>query len=194
MSAWIREKPLAFPQDFVYTGGTLWEKVGESGAPEVTGVLSLMDKVELMFLGQYHHNLDDKGRLTIPARFRDLLAAEGAYVLQGFDHNLMVLTASTFEAISRRVNRMSITDPTARLLKRLIFSTANFVEVDRAGRFLLPQFLRQSAALDSEVVIVGAGDFFEIWSPEIWEEQIMQLQDVELNAQRFISLELASDL
>jgi MraZ protein len=179
--------------NIVYTLGTLWEKVGESGAPDVAGVLSLMDKVELMFLGQYHHNLDDKGRLTIPARFRDLLAAEGAYVLQGFDHNLMVLTASTFEAISRRVNRMSITDPTARLLKRLIFSTANFVEVDRAGRILLPQFLRQGAALDSEVVIVGAGDFFEIWSPEILENQIVQLQDVETNAQRFISLELASD-
>jgi len=177
--------------DFVYTlgtSGTKWEKVER----RCSGVLSLICRVELMFLGQYQHNLDDKGRLTIPARYRDLLAADGAYVLQGFDNNLMVLTAPTFEAISRRVNQMSLTDPTARLLKRLIFSTADRVEVDRAGRILLPQFLRQAAQLNGDVIIVGAGDFFEIWSPEIWAKQVEQLQDVEANAQRFMSLELSS--
>jgi MraZ protein len=146
-----------------------------------------------MFLGQFHHNLDEKGRLTIPARFRDMLAAEGAYVLQGFDHNLIVLPALTFEAISRRLSKMNLTDPTARLLKRLVFSTADRVEVDRAGRILLPQFLRQAASLDSDVVIVGAGDYFEIWSSEEWAGQVAQLQDVESNAQRFITLELSSE-
>lgn len=145
-----------------------------------------------MFLGQFHHNLDDKGRLTIPARFRELLDLEGAYVVKGFDNNLMVLTEPIFEAIGRRVNQMSLTDPVARLLKRMIFSTAQRVELDRAGRILLPQFLRESASIEGDIVIVGAGDFFELWSPEAWEKQTTQLQDVETNAQRFLSLELTS--
>jgi MraZ protein len=145
-----------------------------------------------MFLGQYHHNLDDKGRLTIPSRFRDLLIAEGAFVMQGFDQNLMVLTSSTFEAISRRVNGMSMTDPTARLLRRLIFSTADRTEIDKAGRILLPQFLRQAAGLDGEAVIVGVGEYFEIWSPANWNTQMDQLQDVQANAQRFVALDLTS--
>ena len=145
-----------------------------------------------MFLGRYRHNIDEKGRLTIPARFRDVLAAEGAFVLQGFDNNLMVLTQPAFEAISRRVTQMSLTDPSARLLKRLIFSTADRVEVDRAGRILIPQFLRLSAGLDGDAFVVGVGDYFEIWSPDHWSVQTDQLQDAESNAQRFMSLELSS--
>jgi MraZ protein len=183
---------LAFHTHFVYTCGCKWEKVEDCGAPELAGVLSLKDRVERMFLGRYRHNLDEKGRLIIPVRFRDVLNTEGAFVLQGFDHNLMVLTQPVFEAISRRVNQMSLTDPSARLLKRLIFSTADRVEVDRAGRILIPQFLRQAAGLSSDAYIVGAGDYFEIWAPDQWTRQTDQLQDVESNAQRFLSLELSS--
>jgi len=109
-----------------------------------------------MFLGQYQHNIDEKGRLTIPARFRDQLA-DGAYIIRGFDRNLMVLTPAYFETLYDRVNHMNLTDPTARLLKRLIFSGADRVEVDKAGRILLPQFLRQSASLNGDVVVVGVG-------------------------------------
>lgn len=145
-----------------------------------------------MFLGQFRHNIDEKGRLTVPARFRDLLAAEGAYVMQGFDQNLMVLTSSAFEAISRRVNSMSMTDPTARLLRRLIFSSADRVDIDRAGRILLPQFLRQAAGLNGDATVVGVGEYFEIWTPERWEAQLTQLQDAESNAQRFVALELTT--
>ena len=146
-----------------------------------------------MFLGQFRHNLDSKGRLTIPARFRDLLVPQGAYVMQGFDRNLMVLPTSTFESISHRVNGMSMTDPRTRLLRRLIFSTANYVEVDRAGRVLLPQFLRDVAELESGVIVVGNGDYFEIWSPELWEAQVEELQDAQINADRFEGLILTSE-
>ncbi|MEJ2263664.1 MAG: division/cell wall cluster transcriptional repressor MraZ [Anaerolineales bacterium] len=144
-----------------------------------------------MFLGQYQHNIDSKGRLTIPARFRELLVAEGAYVTQGFDNNLMVLTVTTFTQIYQRVNRMSMTDPMARLLKRLIFSNADRVDVDKVGRILIPQFLRDAVELDGEAVIVGVGDYFEIWSTNIWQDQITQLKDVEANAQRFMALDLS---
>jgi MraZ protein len=143
-----------------------------------------------MFLGQYEHTIDEKGRLTVPSRFRELLQ-DGAYITQGFDQNLVVLTAATFDHISSRVNRMSMTDPTARQLKRLIFSHADRLEVDRVGRILIPQFLRASAQLDGAAIMVGVGDYFEIWSPERWQEQNTLLQDGEANAQRFAALDLS---
>ncbi|HSO26903.1 MAG TPA: division/cell wall cluster transcriptional repressor MraZ [Anaerolineales bacterium] len=145
-----------------------------------------------MFLGQYYHNLDGKGRLTIPARFRELLGEDAAYIMQGFDNNLMVLPTAAFEALTHRTNQTNLTDPAARLLRRLIFSTANHVEVDRAGRILVPQFLRQNSNLDSEAVVVGVGDYFEIWAPDRWSQQVDQLQDVEANAQRFLALDLSA--
>ncbi len=138
-----------------------------------------------MFLGQFQHALDNKGRLTIPSRFRELLLAEGAYVIQGMDRNLMVLTVPEFERISQRVAGMTVTDPDARLLKRLIFSTASRVEVDKTGRILIPEFLRVYAGLEAEAYVVGVGEYFEIWSPPSWAEQMTKLQDVEANAQRF---------
>lgn len=144
-----------------------------------------------MFLGQYWHNLDNKGRLTIPARYRDLLE-DGAYITQGFDHNLMIWKTSAFELISQRVNQMSITDPVARLLRRLIFSSGEHVEIDKAGRILIPKYLRQAAELGDETVIVGVGDYFEVWSPSLWSEQLNQLGDSEANAQRFAAFDLFS--
>jgi MraZ protein len=145
-----------------------------------------------MFFGQFYHNIDDKGRLTIPARFRELLAAEGAYIMRGFDQNLMVLPAATFEWISHRVNQMSLTDPEARLLRRLVFATASQIEFDKTGRILLPQFLRQSTLQDNSAVVVGAGKFFEIWSPDHWSGQDEQLQDESI-AHRFADLMLTSE-
>ncbi len=143
-----------------------------------------------MFLGRYHHTLDKKGRLTIPARFRDALEG-GAYLVQGFDRNLMVLTPPVFERIYRRVNALSMTDPVARQLKRLIFSAASPVEVDRAGRILIPPYLREAIALEGEAVVVGVGDYFEIWPATAWEEQMAVLQDAEANAQRFAALDIS---
>ncbi len=144
-----------------------------------------------MFLGQYQHSLDDKGRLTIPARFRDLLD-KGAYVTQGFDRNLMVMTGAYFQQVYDRVSAMNLTDPSTRLLRRLIFSTAYPVEVDRSGRILLPQSLRQYISLNGDAVIVGQGEYFEVWSPPIWSEQLSQMQDADANTQRFSALDLST--
>ncbi len=120
-----------------------------------------------MFLGQYRHNIDTKGRLTIPARYRELLE-EGAYITQGFDQNLMVLTAPNFETLTYSVNQMSITDPTARELKRLLFSTADRADLDKNGRILVPQFLREQTGVDGEATLVGVGDYFEICPVAAW--------------------------
>lgn len=142
-----------------------------------------------MFLGRYEHTIDEKGRLIIPVRYRDLLE-NGAYLTQGFDRNLMVLDAPSFEKIYEHVNQMSMTDPVVRQLRRFIFSSAERVDIDRAGRMLLPQFLREVAMLESTAIIVGVGDYFEIWSPQHWTQQNDILQDADANMQRFAALDL----
>jgi MraZ protein len=144
-----------------------------------------------MFLGQYEHTIDDKGRLTIPARYRDLLP-DGAYITQGFDANLIVLPPALYEQLSKRISNLSLTEPSARLLRRLMFSSAEKVDVDKSGRILIPQFLRQNANLDSAAMVVGSGDFFEIWSPAEWAGQSAKLKDADANAERFAGLDLSA--
>jgi MraZ protein len=143
-----------------------------------------------MFLGQYQHNLDEKGRLMIPARYRELLAA-GAFIMQGFDRCLMVMTDAHFKEVYERINVMNMADPNARLLRRLILSTAYPVEIDKVGRILVPANLRQFNGLDGEAIVAGQGEYFEVWNPAEWNEQIDQLQDIEMNNQRFATLDLS---
>ena len=144
-----------------------------------------------MFLGQYQHSIDDKGRLMVPARFRELLEG-GAYLTQGFDRCLMVMTEAHFQQVAERITSMSLTDPTARLLRRLIFSTAYQVEVDKVGRILVNGNLRQFAGLESNVIVAGQGEYFEVWAPAEWDKQIALLNDAEANNQRFATLDLSS--
>ena len=143
-----------------------------------------------MFLGQYQHNLDEKGRLMIPARYRELLTA-GAFIMQGFDRCLMVMTDVHFKEIYERISAMNMADPNARLLRRLILSTAYTIEIDKVGRILVPQVLREVNALDGEAIVAGQGEYFEVWNPVEWNEQINQLQDIEMNNQRFATLDLS---
>jgi MraZ protein len=143
-----------------------------------------------MFLGQFQHNLDEKGRLMIPARYRELLAA-GAFITQGFDRCLMVMTDTYFAQVYDRINSMNLADPTARLLRRLILSNAYSVDVDKVGRILVPGNLRQVIALNGEAIVAGQGDYFEVWNPADWDAQMNQLQDIETNNQRFATLDLS---
>jgi len=144
-----------------------------------------------MFLNQYHHSFDDKGRLTIPVKFREL-PAEGAYVVQGLDHNLMVLPPEVFQVLYNRLMTMSLTDPAARLLRQIILGNAQQVTPDGSGRILLPQNLRTLADLKAEVVFVGQGDHFEIWAAELWQKQQDKLNDAETNTQLFATLDLST--
>jgi MraZ protein len=142
-----------------------------------------------MFLGRYDHTIDEKGRLTIPARYREMIA-EGAFVTHGFDRNLMVLTPEAFDQVYAYVNQVSRTNPDARQLKRLIFSSAERIDVDKAGRILLPQYQREFARLDGQAMLVGVGDYFEIWSPAEWARQDELLQNTEANEHRFAAFNL----
>jgi transcriptional regulator MraZ len=146
-----------------------------------------------MFLGEYRHSIDNKDRLTVPARFRDLLD-EGAYILRGFDRNLMVLTPKAFEVLSHHLGQMSMTNPLTRALRRLMIGSASRLDVDKAGRILIPEFLCDKAGLspDQEAIVVGQGNYFEIWSSDEWALQQQALDQAEANTERFKVLDLST--
>ena len=173
---------------FTYTVGKLWEKVVNSGSPG-NRRSAFKAVIEHMFLGQYRHSLDDKGRMIVPARFRELLDGT-IYLTQGFDHNLRVLPEAAFVSIYERITEMSSTNPTTRQLRRLIFSTAQQVDIDSNGRILIPKYLREVAHLSSEAIVVGVGEALEIWSPDAWDTQNQLLQDADSNAERFAALDI----
>ena len=145
-----------------------------------------------MFIGHFQHTLDDKGRLMIPARFRELLEG-GAFITQGFDKCLMVMTDAYFKQVYERINAMNLADPTARLLRRLILSNAFPAEVDKVGRIVVPQPLRAFIEIEGEAIVAGQGEYFEVWTPAAWNEQMIQVQDTEANIQRFATLDLSKN-
>jgi MraZ protein len=125
-----------------------------------------------MFLGQFTYTLDDKGRLTIPSRFRDELSAE-IVVTRGLDRCLTVYPLDVWEDFSQKVTSLPITDPRGRALRRIFFADATNVELDRQGRVLIPDRLREIAGfeLSSEVLVVGLDKIIELWNPKQWKIQ-----------------------
>jgi MraZ protein len=144
-----------------------------------------------MFLGRYEHNIDEKGRITIPSKFREALG-ETVAVTQGFDGNLQAYPPELFDLLAERIRGLSLMDPNTRKLRRIFFSNAEKIDFDKAGRILLPAFLRASANLSDTAILVGSGEYFELWSPDNWQVQQTSLNDVEANEQRFSSLDLTT--
>ncbi|NJN17179.1 MAG: division/cell wall cluster transcriptional repressor MraZ [Oscillochloris sp.] len=127
-----------------------------------------------MFLGEYEHSIDDKGRVAIPARFRDDLR-EGLVLTRGFDQCLQAFPRPRWRELSARVSSLSLGNAEARNLRRILFANAAEVEVDRQGRILIPQNLREYAGLATQVVIAGMDTYFELWSTEHWSATLDQL-------------------
>jgi MraZ protein len=123
-----------------------------------------------VFLGRHSHNLDEKGRLALPARFRDDLR-DGVVITRGFDACLLVYPMQAWTPLAERVSALSISDPDARVLRRMLFANATDAQLDRQGRILVPADLRGHAGLEREAVVVGMDTFIEIWSPEGWAAQ-----------------------
>ncbi|MDX1413405.1 MAG: division/cell wall cluster transcriptional repressor MraZ [Candidatus Promineifilaceae bacterium] len=121
-----------------------------------------------MFLGEYTHAIDDKGRLTIPAKFRGELAA-GLVVTRGFDTNLMVFTLNGWQELAEKIAAKPLSEPSTRAFRRRVFSGAIDLEPDRQGRILLPANLRSFAQLNSEAVIIGMYSYLEIWNADAWQ-------------------------
>lgn len=143
-----------------------------------------------MFLtGEFHHSFDDKFRLTIPSRFREEFA-ECIYVVRGFDRNLMMLTAPAFEALYNHVMGMNILDPKARQLRRYIFGKGSQAELDKSGRLLISQDLREWAGLETNVTIVGQGNYLEVWNPELLDAE--ESENEAFDKERFIALNIST--
>ncbi len=123
-----------------------------------------------MLLGEFEHTLDDKGRITVPAKFRGQLAA-GLVVTKGIDPCLWLFPADDFANLVEKVNGLPRTDPNAREFRRQVYAAASDSVPDRQGRVILPQYLREYANLDKQAVIIGLFDHCEIWNPERWRER-----------------------
>jgi len=121
-----------------------------------------------MFLGEYTHTIDDKGRLTIPAKFRGLLAA-GLVVTRGFDQNLMAFSLDEWQSLAQRIAERPLADEDVRAFRRRVFSGAVDLLPDRQGRILVPPYLREFAGIDGDVVIAGMFNYLELWSAEAWQ-------------------------
>jgi len=141
-------------------------------------------------MGRYQHTIDEKGRMTIPARFRELLE-DGAFITEGFENSILVLTKKNFDALWENGTTLSLTDPKVREFKRIFFGGASKVEFDKAGRILIPFFLREKAQLKDEALVVGMGESFEIWSPENWKQQQTSLDMKKSDPQYFADLSIS---
>jgi MraZ protein len=121
-----------------------------------------------VFLGEYEHSMDTKGRVAIPARFRDDLQ-EGFILTRGFETCLQGFPKPIWQTLSQRISASALGSEEARNLRRLLFSGAAEAEMDRQGRVLIPQNLREYAALNERVIVVGLNTYLEIWSYEQWQ-------------------------
>ncbi len=128
-----------------------------------------------MFLGEFTHTIDDKGRLTIPAKFRGALAS-GLVITRGFDRNLMLFPLDGWKDLADAIAAKPLGDEGVRSFRRRVFSGAIDLVPDRQGRIVLPQFLREFAGIDSEVVITGMYSYLEIWNVEVWWAERAQVE------------------
>lgn len=124
-----------------------------------------------MFLGTHFPKLDDKGRLVLPAKFRDGLAA-GVVVTKGQDRSLVVWPVAEFAEYAERIREASRSDARARAYSRVLFSSASDETPDKQGRMTLPQPLRDYAGLSRDCVVVGNHATVEIWDPQAWQEYL----------------------
>jgi len=120
-----------------------------------------------LFLGEFQHTVDQKGRLAIPAKFRDELA-DGAVVTRGFDKCLVIYPRNEWEALAEKVSRLPQTQPNVRTLSRLLYSGAVDLSLDSQGRTILPQFLREYAGIHANVAVIGLYQRIEVWRLEDW--------------------------
>lgn len=122
-----------------------------------------------MFMGEYSHTIDAKGRLIIPSRFRELLGEE--FVLtKGLDGCLSIYPMDEWSAFEKKLRELPLTNKNARTFSRFFVSGAALCELDKQGRILVPQTLREFAGLEKDVVLAGNLERIEVWSKEKWIE------------------------
>lgn len=122
-----------------------------------------------MFIGEYSHNLDAKGRLAIPAKFRSMLK-KGAVVTRGIDNCLFLYSKTEWEKIAKKLAQLPISQAKARAFSRLMLAGAMDVDFDSQGRIMLPEYLRSFAGLNKKAIVAGLYDRLEIWDESAWNK------------------------
>jgi MraZ protein len=122
-----------------------------------------------MFMGEYNHTIDAKGRLIIPVRFREGLG-DVFVMTKGLDGCLFIFPMDEWEAFEKKLRALPLTSKNARTFSRFFVSGATECELDKQGRILVPQTLREFACLDKEVVLAGNLSRIEVWSKKKWSE------------------------
>ena len=121
-----------------------------------------------MLLGEYQHNLDVKGRMAIPAKFRDKLSA-GAIITRGIDNCLFVFANAEWDTLAKKLIALPLAQAHSRAFVRLMLSGASDVEIDHQGRILIPDYLRKYAGLKKSVIVAGLYNRVEIWDEASWQ-------------------------
>jgi MraZ protein len=122
-----------------------------------------------MFIGEYNHNLDDKGRAAVPVKFRSLLKG-GAVVTRGLDNCLFLYTKKEWQKLAIKLSQLPINKANTRAFARLMLAGAMDVDFDNQGRIMLPGYLRKFAGLKKKLVIAGLYDRLEIWDETAWNK------------------------
>ena len=122
-----------------------------------------------MFIGEYNHNLDNKGRIAVPVKFRDDLK-KGAVVTKGLDGCLFLYTMSEWKILADKLSKLPISQSNTRAFARLMLAGAMDVQIDKQGRIILPDYLRKYATLKKKVIINGLYNRLEIWDENNWEK------------------------
>ena len=131
-----------------------------------------------LFLGEYDHALDERGRVTLPRKIRQELGDEREVVLaRGFDTCIFGFDISSWVHEAGKHLETPVTDEKARSLRRYLFSGAQKADIDKLGRILLPAQLKEYASISRSVFIIGAGDHFEIWDRKRWETYSATLEE-----------------
>jgi len=127
-----------------------------------------------VFMGEYLHTIDNKGRLTFPVKFREGLG-ETFIATKGLDNCLFVYTQEEWAILEEKLKKLPMAKPEARAFVRFFFAGAAEVQCDKQGRVLLPPNLREYARLDKDVIVIGVSSRIEIWGKEAWDEYNNQI-------------------
>ena len=128
-----------------------------------------------MFYGAHEHTIDDKSRVTLPAKFRDSFSG-GVVLARGIDRNIDVYPRKSWEASVERIAELDSLTREAREMKRFVFAAASVAELDKQGRVLIPGDLASHAGLGKDVVVAGVHDHIEIWDRAQWSEHVSTIE------------------
>lgn len=128
-----------------------------------------------MFMGEYQHTLDDKGRIIVPAKFRDALGGQ-CVVTRGLDQCLFLYSESEWSVMEEKLRGLPLTQRDARAFVRFFFSGATDLEFDKQGRIVLPATLREYAGMTKDVVVIGVSTRVELWAKDIWERYVSEAE------------------